>query len=192
MKTSLSKILLDIHNKDFVYLINEFFSCKIGVLKRDFIQNKSSNKKNGIYISTINCMNFLIKSIKTETKIIFLHNIDELSNLKNKILYDFEICNYRFKESLLCIFILLDDSQNVIFIVDIINLFITCITNKNILNIDLGIKNQSNYFSENKIYSLIFNLVRFNKVNEYKRNKYFKLFNSYFRPLYEKTHIQAG
>lgn len=194
MKTNLTKLLLDITNREFADIVYDFLIQKVGILKRDFLQNKSFNKKNGIYISTINCMQFLFKNtnIGNKTKVFYLENLDNIFNIKDKILYDFEICHYQFKESLLCAFMLFSHNQNSAIIIDIINMFITCITNEKIISIDFGVKNTSHYFQEKKIYSLIFNLIRFKKIKEYKKNKYFEFFNKSFRPLYEKTYIQTG
>ncbi|BCL65745.1 hypothetical protein IOLA_113 [uncultured bacterium] len=192
MKINLTKLLLDIKNKelsDFIYI---FLLKKIGILKRDFIQNKSFNKKNGIYVSTINCMNFLLKNINNNINFLYLDNIYNINQDIKTLIYDFEICNYKFQESLLCAFMYFHNSQNIIIIIDILNMFVTCITNNKITNMDFGIKNTTHYFKETKIYSLIFNLIRFNKVQEYKKHKNFSFFNKNFRPLYEKTYIQLG
>lgn len=194
MKTNLIKLLLDVQNREFADIVYTFLIKKIGILKRDFLQNKSFNKKNGVYLSTINCMKFLLKNLNMEKKcnILYLENLENIFDLKDQILYDFEICHYKFKESLLCTFMLFNNKQNSVVIIDIINMFTTCITSKKIINIDFGIKNTSHYFQEQKIYSLIFNLIRFKKIKEYKQSKYFEFFNKNFRPLYEKTYIQTG
>lgn len=99
MKINLTKLLLDIKNKelsDFIYI---FLLKKIGILKRDFIQNKSFNKKNGIYVSTINCMNFLLKNINNNINFLYLDNIYNINQDIKTLIYDFEICNYKFQES---------------------------------------------------------------------------------------------
>lgn len=192
MKINLTKLLLDINNKDFANFISILLLKKIGILKRDFIQNKSFQKKNGIHISTLNCMQFICKYIDSNLKIKYIENIDNIYKFKDFILYDFEICQYNFNETLLCILMQLNKEQNVIIIIDIINVFVTFVTNTKINSIDFGIKNTSKYFKEQKIYSLISNLIRFKKISDYKKNKYYKFFNQIFMPLYEKTYIQSG